>query len=114
VPSRNISRRNQRRKVSSMMVGGPLIKYSPSAPFSSIFGLTAIPKILLSKLWHWARDRQFMTSWTSTTHPPNPHPCTFSCMQQWFQCIDALSVPLDDPDRGTDKAAICSGKCTQC
>ena len=29
------------------MVGGPVIKYSSSAPFFSIFGPTAIPKILV-------------------------------------------------------------------
>ena len=28
-------------------------------------------------------------------------------MQYWFQGRDASSVPLEDPDRGTDEAALC-------
>jgi hypothetical protein len=33
-------------------------------------------------------------------------------MQYRFQSRDASSVPLEHPDRGTDEAAVCSGKCT--
>ena len=96
------------------MVGGPLIKYLPSAPFFQFLVRPPYQKFLFSELWRWVRDRRFMTNWASTTRPPNCHPCTFSCMQYWFQSRDASSVPLEDPDRGTDEAAVCSGKCTQC
>ena len=96
------------------MLGGPAIKYSPSAPFFQFLVRPPYQKFLFSELWRWALDRQFMTNWASTTRPPNHHPCTFSCMKLWFQHSDALSFPLEDPDRGTDEAAICSGKCTQC
>jgi hypothetical protein len=93
---------------------GSIIKYFPSAPFFQFLVRPPYQKFLFSELWRWVRDRRFMTNWASTTRPPNCHPCTFSCMQYWFQSRDALSVPLEDPDRGTDEAAVCSGKCTQC
>jgi hypothetical protein len=37
---------------------------------------------------------------------PNHHPCTLSTIQYWFKRRSALSIPLGDPDRGTDEAAI--------
>ena len=83
-------------------------------PFFQFLVRPPYRKFLFSELWRWARDCRFMTNWASTTHPPNCHPCTFSCIQLWFHRRDVSSVPLEDPDRGTDKAAICYGKCTQC
>ncbi len=49
-----------------------------------------------------------MTNLASTTRPPNLCSCTLSPMQYLFQRRDALSVPLEDPDKGTDEVATCS------
>ena len=100
------------------LLWGPLFKFLSSGPFSLFFGLTAVLKILQNSLFPslgcWVQHRQLLTILASTSHPPNQCPCTLSPMQYLLQRRDASSVPLEDPDKRTDEAADCSGKCTQC
>jgi hypothetical protein len=92
-------------------VGGPVLKYSSSKKVSlhfSIFCLTVVPKIFFSgaqlRLPLGTHNPSIMTILAWTTRHPNHHPCTFSPTQYWFQRRDASSLPLEDPDRGTDEA----------
>ena len=89
-------------------LGGPAIKYLSSALFFPIFGLTAVLKILsFQALALGDKIANLLQSWRQQP-VLQIVALTLSRMQLWFQRSNALSVPLEDPDRGTDEAATCS------